>query len=183
MFTVIVATDLNNGIGKDNGLPWKLKGDMKYFKETTLAETDETSKKNVVIMGRKTWESIPEKFRPLPNRLNIVVSRTLPFQPEKNFSDEENVWISSSLDAALKSANARGFEKIFVIGGAELYKEAFSHKDCEEILLTRINKVFDCDTFVPEIDESFVLSKKDEQIEDGVEYSFNSYKKWHVTFK
>ena len=69
-FEIIVAHDLNQGIGTDNQLPWHCAEDMAYFKSLTIG-----NQKNAVIMGRKTWESIPEKFRPLPNRLNIVLSK------------------------------------------------------------------------------------------------------------
>ena len=72
MLSLIVAYDENLGIGKNNDLPWILKKDMNYFKNIT---TDNSN--NVVIMGRNTWESIPEKFRPLQNRINIIISNTL----------------------------------------------------------------------------------------------------------
>ena len=75
-FSLVVATDLNRGIGLKGDLPWRLKGDLAYFRDLT-SKTLDPNKKNVVIMGRTTWDSIPEKFRPLPNRLNIVLSNRL----------------------------------------------------------------------------------------------------------
>lgn len=173
MFTVIVAADSNNGIGKDNNLPWRLKGDMKYFKEktTSVVAIGET---NVVIMGRNTWTSIPEKFRPLPGRLNIVLSSNLEFPK----SLPPSVVGLSSLDSALDYCKGLpNIDNVFVIGGSVLYKEAFTHPECFEILLTRINKNFNCDTFIPIIDPSFVLMAQNKQIENEVEYSFESYKK------
>jgi len=76
MFKIVVAHDLNRGIGKNNGLPWHIKEDMRYFKKLST-ETSNKKKKNVVIMGRKTYESIPEKFRPLEDRINIILSKTM----------------------------------------------------------------------------------------------------------
>lgn len=173
MFTIIVAADLNNGIGKNNNLPWRLKGDMKYFKEKTTTTTV-VGEKNVVIMGRNTWISIPEKFRPLPDRLNIVLSSNQEFIK----SLPENVVGLTALDSALDYCEGLpDINKIFVIGGAVLYKESFKHPGCSEILLTRINKNFDCDTFIPQIDQSFVLVSQNKQIENDIEYSFDSYKK------
>lgn len=173
MFTVIVAADSNNGIGKNNNLPWRLKGDMKYFKEKTTTTTV-YSERNVVIMGRNTWVSIPEKFRPLPDRLNIVLSnnheflKTLP----------EGVVGVTSLDSALDYCKSlQNINNVFVIGGAILYKEAFTHPECFEILLTRINKSFECDTFIPVVDQSFVLVSQNKQIENDIEYSFDYYRK------
>src|SRR3989338_11120601 len=79
-FNIIVAVDAKNGIGKKGGLPWSLPADLKHFKKITFNTTDE-SKMNAVVMGRKTWDSIPAKFRPLPGRLNVVLTRDpqLPF--------------------------------------------------------------------------------------------------------
>ena len=73
-FQIVVATTLERGIGLDGGMPWNLPKDMKYFKEITI-KTRDSSKRNAVIMGRKTWDSIPAKFRPLANRANIIISR------------------------------------------------------------------------------------------------------------
>eukprot|EP00656_Telonema_subtile_P017494 TRINITY_DN19385_c0_g2_i2.p2 TRINITY_DN19385_c0_g2~~TRINITY_DN19385_c0_g2_i2.p2 ORF type:complete len:196 (-),score=47.02 TRINITY_DN19385_c0_g2_i2:2-589(-) len=140
-FKLVVAVAPDGGIGKDNQLPWRVPGDLKYFKHVTSSTAD-ASKTNAVIMGRKTWESIPEKFRPLPNRVNIVLSRN----PEAAF---EQAHASSSLPAALSMLNAPEFEHVegvFVIGGSSVYAEALASPLCSELLITRILTPFECDT-------------------------------------
>jgi dihydrofolate reductase len=76
-FSVIVAATTSGGIGKDGNLPWRLSKDMQYFKAVTTRSPE--GKRNAVIMGRKTWESIPAKFRPLPDRINVVITRNANF--------------------------------------------------------------------------------------------------------
>src|SRR5579885_2827290 len=97
---IIMAVDQNNGIGKNNSLPWNIKKDMKYYKEKTLT-TNDSNMKNVVIMGRKTYESIPAKFRPLTGRINIVISRNPTFSIEA-----ENVYCSNSYSVAIEKARS-----------------------------------------------------------------------------
>jgi dihydrofolate reductase len=96
---------------------------------------------NAVIMGRKTWESIPPRFRPLKDRTNIVISREL-----KSESASGGV-VVNSIDQAIKSEG--GAEKAFVIGGAQIYKEVLQKQQAKRILLTRVLTDFDCDTFFP----------------------------------
>jgi dihydrofolate reductase len=132
MVTIIAAVSQNNCIGKDGSLPWHLPEDMKHFKELTMGHP--------VIMGRKTWESIPEKFRPLPGRLNVVVTR----QPD--YALPEGVEHAASLDDALTVHTA---EDVFVIGGATVYADAMPKADRLEI--TRVEQTVDGDTFFPEI--------------------------------
>ena len=114
-FDIVVAHDIKNGIGINNTLPWECPPDMAYFKKLTI--NSHSNQQNTVIMGRKTWESIPERFRPLPKRTNIVVSNTL-----KTLS---NATIATSLSDALNIANPD--TSIFVIGGAQIYQEALNH--------------------------------------------------------
>eukprot|EP00983_Pelagomonas_calceolata_P026262 824750-Pelagomonas_calceolata.AAC.1 len=119
-FQLVVAASKNGlGIGKDGGLPWKLPGDMAYFKELTLRTHDE-KKQNAVIMGRKTWESIPPKFRPLPGRLNIVLSRSGAAQ----VTAEGAHHVCSSLEDAVALLSTPEMqarvENQFVIGGGQV---------------------------------------------------------------
>jgi len=138
-FSIIVAVDNKNGIGINNQLPWQLKADMKWFKEITTA--GQTDRQNVVIMGRKTWDSIPPKFRPLPNRINIVITRT----PDQCQAPH----CATSFEEALQLAYQLG-QKFFVIGGSSIYQLAFNHPDLENLFITEIDRDFKCDSFFPD---------------------------------
>lgn len=126
----MVAISANNAIGKDNQLLWHLPADLKHFKNITSGHT--------IIMGRKTFDSVG---RPLPNRRNIVITR------QKNLQID-GVEVVNSLNSALELTSNE--EKIFILGGAEIYKEALplTHK----IELTRVHQEFDADAFFPELD-------------------------------
>lgn len=137
-FNVILAIDINNGIAKNGIIPWSLPEDLKYFQKITK-HTDTFNGKNAVIMGRKTCESLPNNY--LPDRLNIVLTRNVDYQNEK-------VLISDSFDKALKIAKDNNVDKIWVIGGSEIYNYAFNHYLMDKIYLTVINSDFDCDTLV-----------------------------------
>ena len=133
---IIVAVSENDAIGKDNKLLFHLKEDMQNFKRLTTS--------NVVVMGRKTYESIGKSLK---DRINIVISRS-------DNKDEGNlIWVHS-LEEAMKKAN--GYEKdIYIIGGGSIYKEALKKDIVDKIYLTRINKrVNDADTFFPRLDYS-----------------------------
>lgn len=160
---LIVAHDKNLGIGKNNDLPWHLPTDMAYFKKITTEQTGKT--RNTLIMGRKTWDSIPERFRPLPNRTNIVLSRSkqdLPF----------GVLQEKSLDKAIELAEDES--KIFVIGGGQIFKEALAHPKCRTLYITRIDKSYDCDTFFGDYSELFKLVDESKAVDSkaGVGLSF-----------
>ncbi|KAK4186536.1 dihydrofolate reductase-like domain-containing protein [Podospora australis] len=165
--TLIVAATREMGIGLSGTLPWTgLKKEMAYFARVTKRLASPQQKcQNAVIMGRKTWDSIPEKFRPLPGRLNVVVSRSVPTVQEKVLDGEGKkkvVW-AGSLEGALKYLQTPEQEKgeegqgeeeaekrrVFVIGGAEIYKAALRLKEARRILLTRVQRGFECDVFFP----------------------------------
>ena len=161
-FAIIAAMDENRGIGKNNALPWHLSADLKHFASAT--------KGAIVIMGRKTWESLPENFRPLKDRLNIVVSRS-----EQSLPD--GVLLAHSLDEALRLAEEHAPDrKAFVIGGATLYAEAIRHPACKELFLTHIQGTFDCDTFFPDYKSDFKLfSEYPLQNEGTIHFHFATY--------
>lgn len=168
---LVVACDRLRGIGKDNSLPWRLAGDLKQFKKIT-STVEEKQKKNAVIVGRKTWESIPEGRRPLKDRLNVILTR------DKNYSVPEGAMRCHSLEEALGRLENENIENVFIIGGADLYAQAMEHPLCDTLYLTDIKAEFDCDTFLPDFKEKFDLVSAGEPIcENDLEYSFKVYKK------
>ena len=135
--SLIVAVAENNVIGKDNDLIWRLPKDMKFFKETTL--------NHHIITGRKNYISIPKKFRPLPDRINIVLTR----QP--NFK-EEGCIVANSLEDAIIFAKNYNETELFIIGGGQIYKEALAKNLIDRMYITHVHEAFDGDTFFPAID-------------------------------
>lgn len=159
-FTCVVAADHHEGIGLKGDLPWpRIPADMKFFRLLTEGRLmDEKVARlaaaydgfsNAVIMGRKTWESLPPKFRPLPNRNNIVLSRTLTLN-EENFSTKL-FFCREGLSKALELAASLNAPEIFVIGGGEVYAEAIVHPSCARIYVTRVLGTFEADTFMPNL--------------------------------
>ncbi len=146
MFDCVVAADLEWGIGRANALPWpKLKRDMEHFKRVTCDARE--GMRNAVIQGRRTWESAEIKGRALPRRLNITISRSAQSLPE-------GVLAARSLDEALAlAAAAPDIDTTFVLGGAQIFREAFDHPALRSIYFTRVLARFDCDTFLPNLDE------------------------------
>src|SRR3954471_18844422 len=141
-FDIVVAADLDWGIGKANGLPWpKLKGDLQHFRRVTSA--CEEGKLNAILMGRKTWQSAGGARNPLPRRLNVVITRG-------ELKTPDGVIVASSLDGALRAATAPNVENIFVVGGAEIFKDAFVHADLRYIYLTRVEGHFDTEVRIPD---------------------------------
>ena len=155
-FTISLIAAIGGGkrvIGKNGNLPWHIKEDMEHFKQTTMG--------HVVIMGRKTFESIGA---PLPKRTNIVITRNIDFS-------HEGVVVAYSFEDALEKAQERAKIKkeIFVIGGSEIYKEALPHAD--KLYLTLIDGDFDGDTFFPDI-SGFGEVVSEEHFSNG-RYSFS----------
>lgn len=134
MIKLIVAHDINGGIGKDNKLVWNLPSDMKHFRETT--------KGHIVVMGRKTYESIGGALK---GRLNIVLSKTLPLVQEGDVLVFRH--FGTVLETALK---ARG--DVFIIGGSSIYEQFLPYAD--EVIVTEIQKEFECDSFFPNMSQA-----------------------------
>jgi dihydrofolate reductase/thymidylate synthase len=175
-FDIVVAIDASRGIGRGGKLPWDLSGDMRHFREITR-RTKDPSKRNAVIMGRKTWDSVPVKFRPLAGRLNVVITRNADLQLP------EGVIKASGLDDALTKLRQNKWketiEKIFVIGGEQIFRAAIDHPACRRIHLTHIEQKFDCDTFFPEFRNRFSTehSRSPRQQEGLYSYVFIQYEK------
>jgi len=137
---IIVAATRNRVIGKDNELIWDLPIDMRYFKEQT--------KGYPVIMGRKNYESIPEKYRPLPGRQNIVLSK------QTEYPVADGVLLEQELSQAIKAAKQGGTEKAFIIGGGQIYNAALEQDLVDTMLITWIDTELEGDAFFPQFEES-----------------------------
>jgi dihydrofolate reductase/thymidylate synthase len=170
-FSIIVAVDSQFGIGKNGLLPWHLPSDLKYFKKITTQATS-PAKTNAVIMGRKTWESIPPAFRPLSGRLNIVISR------QAQLIVPEGVFHAKSLEEALSFLQSKknNVGEIFVIGGAQIFQQALEHPSCQKIYLTCIEKEFSCDTFFPDVLHQFTeISRSVLCLDQGIGMTFRIF--------
>ena len=141
MFDIVVAADQDWGIGKANGLPWpKLRGDLQHFKRITSTASE--GLRNAVVMGRKTWESKEVAGKPLPNRLNVVLTRG-------ELAVPPGVIVAHTLDDALAVGEV---ETVFVVGGAGVIRDAIERTDLRFVYLTRIHQRFACDVRMPDLD-------------------------------
>lgn len=153
---LIAALSKNRCIGREGKVPWNLPDDLRHFRELTMGHT--------VVMGRKTWESIPEKFRPLPGRKNAVLTRKFGYRLP------EGVERFLTLSDALKG---RGDETVYIIGGAEIYAQALSIANRLE--LTLIDETIDGDAYFPDYLSEKVW--KERKREDHPGYSFVTYER------
>jgi dihydrofolate reductase len=160
---LIAALDRQRAIGRGGDLVWREREDQQRFRAATMGCP--------VIMGRKTWESLPPRFRPLPGRRNIVVTRDAAWRAE-------GAEAALSLDAAL--ALTSDAAKVFVIGGGELYASALARAD--ELLLTEIDATFEgADAFFPAFDrQAFVeVAREERRSASGTGYAFVTYRRIH----
>ncbi len=164
-FAIVVACDKENGIGKNNALPWHAPQDLKQFK-TITSQAHPNGKPNALIMGRRTWESLPVKFRPLPNRINVVLSR-------QSLDLPTGVVLCDGLKSALSQMGDVGY--VFVIGGANVYAQAIQHPQLKKIYLTRIDATHECDAFFPQIPQQFVLANA--TVSEDVKIIFQIYQR------
>ena len=152
MIACVVAHASNRVIGRDGGLPWHLPTDMRFFRELTTGGT--------VIMGRRTWESIPERFRPLPGRRNLVLSRG---------GAIEGAEVFATLEAALAAADG----DVFVIGGGATYEAALPLAD--RVYATEIDADVEGDTRFPELSGWRCVEVSDAAVENGHTFRFKRY--------
>lgn len=155
--TLISAVSENNVIGVENKIPWRIKKDMLRFKELTT--------NHPIIMGRKTYESFPPKFRPLPNRKNIVLSKT--------FKEQDGIYIARDISEAL---NLTENLDSYIIGGERVYRDFLPLANKFE--LTRVHKEFEGDTFFPKVNWNEWKKVYDSgklSTDSGLEYSFLTY--------
>lgn len=148
-FDIVVATSINNAIGEKGEIPWKISRDLKWFQKiTTLPTNNSNPSKNIIIMGRKTWESLPRK--PLPNRMNFIITRTVGYHVDTN----DNVCIFDTFEKALQKSIDYPYSNVFVIGGEEIYKQALKNPWVRYIYKTTIDRVFtNADKFFPDIED------------------------------
>ena len=167
----VVAADESRGIGRGDDLPWpRLRGDVAHFRRIT-SETRDPARQNAVIMGRRTWDTIPARYRPLSGRINIVVSRT-------QQALDGAAAVTDGLGAAIDAAVAAGAESIYVVGGGQIYTAALADRRCQLIYYTQVGGRFDADTFFPPFEDRFVLEAEDPPREDaGVGYVIQRWRR------
>lgn len=154
---IIYARARNGVIGKDNAIPWHLPEDLAHFKATTLGAP--------VIMGRKTWDSLPPKFRPLPGRRNIVITRDAAWHAE-------GAERAGSLDEAV--ALCGDVARAWVIGGAEIYRLALPRADLA--VVTEIEAEFEGDAYAPELGPAWRETARERHLsKTGLDFSFVTY--------
>ena len=157
--SLIVAVAENGVIGKDNDLIWHLPKDMLFFKETTMGHH--------VIMGRKNFESIPHKYRPLPDRTNIVITRQSEYKAE-------GCIVVDSVEAALEIAKNNGDIEPFIIGGGQIYRIALEENLVDKIYLTKVHHSFEGDTFFPELSSDWKeVNKTENKADEKHKYNYD----------
>lgn len=173
-FSIILAVDNENWLWNNNDLAWDIPEDRKYFRKITT-KTQDATMQNAVIMGRKTWESIPEKYRPFSKRYNCILSRDY-----KNGSKNESwAYMFNSLEACLKHLDTQNnIESYFIIWGWKLYNSVLHHERLGKAYITRIYSKYHCDTFFNGLPLDFGLESRSEMKEhNGVEYEFSVYRR------
>jgi dihydrofolate reductase len=158
LIAIIVAHSRNRVIGRDGGLPWRLPSDLRRFRELTSGHT--------VVMGRRTFESLPDAFRPLPDRRNLVLSSDAGYEPQ-------GAEVFGSLEDALAACDG----ECFVIGGEIAYRDALPH--CERLYATEIDVELDGDAFFPEVSESEWqrVERGERLLENDLSFTFNTYER------
>jgi dihydrofolate reductase len=154
---LIYARAANGVIGRDNALPWHLPEDLAHFKRTTLGCP--------VIMGRKTWDSLPARFRPLPGRINIVLSRDAAWSGEGALS-------ATSMPTAL--AQCEPDSDVWVIGGAQIYAQALPL--ARSVVVTEIARAYEGDAWAPELGPEWIETRREPRgAENGMLFAFVTY--------
>ena len=164
--SIIAAVAKNRVIGKNNQLIWNLPKDMKFFMDSTMGK--------FIITGRKNYESIPEKYRPLKNRTNIIVTRNHNYLAE-------GCTVVNSISDGINLARENGEEECFIIGGGQIYQQALEGKMVDKLYITHVDGEFEGDTFFPEVDynnwkSTLVMSNEADQ-KNPLDFSVIIYEK------
>jgi dihydrofolate reductase len=163
VINMIFAQSANGVIGHNNAMPWHLPEDLAHFKKLTFGSP--------VVMGRKTWDSLPPRFRPLPGRINVVITR----QPDWQVAGAQT---ADSLNAALTLCKASG--EVWIIGGAQIYAQA--EPLASRIEVTLIHKDFEGDAFAPVLGKQWQPSQREDHLSSqGFSFSFITYTKQQET--
>ena len=176
----IAAISSNRCIGKNNELPWHISADLQHFKQMTTQEND-GAVQGIVIMGRKTFESMGSK--PLPKRVSFIVTTQLDYAEQKGLIGKNNAHVVHNLDDALTQAaslaHGAHLDTIWVIGGERVFSDALMYTD--RIELTHVDtEITNGDAFYPEIPREFEVSEESEQMQDensGLDFKFVSYQR------
>lgn len=155
---IVAVAKGNNGIGRNNQLLWHLPKDMKFFRETTLGFP--------IITGRKNYESIPEKYRPLNDRENIVITRNTDYYAP-------GAHVCNSIDQAITLARSFGKRKCFIIGGGQIYKECLERNMVDEAYVTWVETEKESDTFFEGFDDQKWSVIKEEKMEKDMKNEFD----------
>ena len=152
LFNIIVAMCNNNGIGKNNSLPWHYKEELIHFSKMTKGNGN-----NAIIMGKNTWNSLPKK--PLPKREHYILSSSFNCITNINYN---NSWFCNSFDSVMNHHKIRNkeFDECWFIGGERIYKDAMQQDFIDKLVVSYIPKTFECDTFFPEIPNNFIKEKE-----------------------
>ncbi|HPI79327.1 MAG: dihydrofolate reductase [Cyclobacteriaceae bacterium] len=158
IISLIAAVAQNRTIGKENDLPWRLPDDMNYFMRTTMGHH--------VLLGRKNYDSLLPKFKPLPNRTNIVVTR------QKDFKAAGCI-VAHSIDDGIAVARKNNERELFIIGGAQIYAQSMAQADY--LYLTEIHAEIEGDTFFPKTDPGDwgEISRKRHEADERHRYAFD----------
>jgi dihydrofolate reductase len=154
-------------IGLNGKMPWHLPEDLAHFKRTTLGHP--------VIMGRKTWDSLPAKFKPLPGRMNLVISSDA---QTRDHLKKNGALPTQDLDSSLLICEQSGSSEVWVIGGAQIYAQALPR--AHKLVITELDAEFEGDAFAPELGAEWQLAHSEShQAASGIQYSFNTHLKTH----
>ena len=164
---IIVAMCKNRGMGFKNTIPWHLSSDLQRFKYLTTSFEN----KNHVIMGRKTWDSLPNKYKPLPKRKNIIISS------KKDIIKQENVIVYNDINL-IKNHYTEINKNTWIIGGTQIYNYALENDLVNSILVTLIDNEFECDVFFPKIPSKFQLKYESPyKLENNIIYKYQQWVK------
>lgn len=167
---LIVAYDESRGMGRDNTLPWHLSADLKRFKALTTS-VSQSQQSNAVVMGRKTWESLPTSVRPLPHRHNIMLS-TQNLDVSHDSLDVVESW-DDLIERWPTIKIQHQLDQIFVIGGSRVFEEALHRRLVETIFITELKGSFACDVFFPPLPDHFrCVDQSEWMLEANISYRY-----------